>query len=272
MLREPAMDQAGARIEWAGVDEAIGHAEAGGAVIGAAVIAPSGERFAHNATRRFVAASTVKVPVMIALFRQIEAGRHRLDEPYTLRNADRTEGSGVLLYLHEGARFTLGDLVYLMISISDNTATNVLIDMVGMARVNEIMRELGMAGSTLERKMRGSSAAAGAAENWATPEDYARVMAALLEHRAASAASCAAMLGYLEKQQNDRRIARHLPKDHRPRWGSKTGSLAGVANDVGFVELARGMLVLSVFCEKIEAMAGEEAIGAISRAAIAAVG
>ncbi|MGH7077248.1 MAG: serine hydrolase [Acetobacteraceae bacterium] len=266
------MEPAATRIDWKGVAAAIAEGERNEVVIGAAVIAPSGERFSHNASRRFVAASTVKVPLMIALFHEIEAGRGQLTDLLRLGAADRAPGSGVLLHLHEGIELTIGDLVYLMISISDNTATNVLIDRVGMERVGKVMQALGMWKSTLERRMQGHAALPGAAENWATPDDYAEMMRALFAHTAASPASSAAMIGYLEKQQNPRRIARFLPRSNGPRWGSKTGSVPGVVNDVGFIETRRGMLILSLFCETDDPHLGEQTIGEISRAALAAVG
>lgn len=266
------MEATATRIDWKGVAAAIARGERNEVVIGAALIAPSGERFSHNGSRRFVAASTVKVPLMIALFHEIEAGRDRLTDTLSLAEADRAPGSGVMLHLHAGLQLTLGDLVYLMISISDNTATNVLIDRVGMHRVAPVMQALGMWNSTLERRMEGHAAAPGAPENWATPDDYAEMMRALAVNTAASPASCAAMLGYLEKQQNPRRIARFLPRDGGPRWGSKTGSVEGVVNDVGFIETGRGMLILSIFCETNDPYLGEETIGEISRAALASVG
>jgi beta-lactamase class A len=209
---------------------------------------------------------------MIELFRQIDAGTQSLDHRHTLRPEDKATGGGIILHLHDGIEFTLGDLAYLMMSISDNTATNILIEQVGMAQVNATMRRLGMANSTLGRKMRGRAVLDSEQENWAVPNDYATVIAALLGNRAASAAACAQMVALLEKQQNDRRIARHLPRVDRPRWGSKTGSLPGVVNDVGFVMTARGPLILAVYCERpADPLAGEAIIGEISRAALAAI-
>ena len=265
------MSEIRAKIDWSRVQQAVTAAERDGAVLGVAIAAPNGERFAHNGARRFVAASTVKVPLMITLFREIDAGRRSLAEPYVLRAADRASGSGVMLHLHEGMEFTLGDLVYLMISISDNTATNILIDLLGIAAVNATMRDLGMTSSTLARKMRGRAATGDEPENSATPEDYALVIAALLGNAAASPASCAEMIAFLEKQQNDRRIARHLPKTDRPRWGSKTGSVPGVVNDVGFIEVSGGAVVLSIFAEGLDPHRGEAAIGDISSAAWQAI-
>jgi len=262
-----------ASVDWAPVVEAIGSAEQAGRTLGVAAIAPSGARFGHNADRRFRAASTVKIPIMIELFRQIDAGELAAAHRHVLRAEDRAPGSGVMLHLHEGMEFTLDDLIYLMISVSDNTATNILIDLAGMERVNATMRRLGMNNSTLGRKMQGHAASLASQENWASPNDYAAVVAALLAGRAGSADACARMVAFLEKQQNDRRIARHLPRTDRPRWGSKTGSIPGVTNDVGFIETPRGMLVVSAFCEhQDDPHGGEQAIGDVSRAALQAVG
>ena len=260
------------KIDWAGVSAVITQAEHTGATVGASVIAPSGERFSHNPDRRFVAASTVKIPIMITLFRQIDAGQYTLDTPHTLHADDKTTGSGVILHLHPGITFTLADLAYLMMSISDNTATNILIDRTGMAEVNATIASLGMTHSALGRKMRGRPVLESEQENWATPNDYTTAIAALLSNHAASPRSCAQMVELLEKQQNDRRIARHLPRTNRPRWGSKTGSLPGVVNDAGFIITPAGPLVLAVFCEAVaDPLHGEQIIGDVSRAALEAV-
>ncbi len=262
-----------AEPDWSRLAEIIGGAEATGGTVGVAVVGPGGARYSHHGARRFGAASTVKVPLMVEVHRQIDRGERGLDDPYTLRAADKTPGSGVLLHLHDGLALTLDDLLYLTISISDNTATNVLIDLAGMDAVNATMRSLGMADSTLSRKMKGRPADPGEPENWATPDDYAALIAAILDHRAASPASCDRMLATLEKQQNPRRIARYLPEREGLRWGSKTGSVKGVVNDVGFVTTEHGTAILSVFCENLpDQHTGEQVIGEISRAALEATG
>ena len=258
--------------DWTGLTAAIAATEAEGCTLGVSVIAPDGSRFAHNGARRFVAASTVKIAIMLELFHRIDAGRDSLEQTHVLRADDKATGGGVVKELHSGLSFTVNDLCYLMMSISDNTTTNILIDRVGMAETNTAMQALGMKNSSLGRKMRGRPVAAGEQENWAVPDEYADLTAAILSGRAASAASCAAMVTMFEKQSNDRRLARHLPRgDARPRWGSKTGSLPGVVNDVGFIMTPAGPLVLAVYCEIDDPNAGEAAIGAVARAALKAV-
>lgn len=255
--------------DWSGVAALIAEAEAAGIVVGAAIVAPGGARFSYNGARRFVAASTVKIAVMVELFRQRDAGLQSMDDVHVLRAEDKTTGSGVLGQLHDGLALTLGDLAYLMMSISDNTATNILIERVGQARVNATMRDLGMRGSVLGRIMRGRHVLEDETENWAVPDEYAGLLAAVLEGRAASSESCERMVALLEQQQNERRIARFLPQADRPRWGSKTGSLPGVVNDVGFVMTASGPLVLALFCEGLpDAHVGERLVGEVTRAAL----
>lgn len=259
--------------DWAAVEQIIAAAEAGGGSVGVALIAPNGDTFTHNADRQYGAASTVKIPLMIEIYRQIDRGERALDDPYTLVDADRAVGSGVIHELHTGITLTLNDLVYLMMAISDNTATNVLIDYAGMDKVTATMRELGMTQSLLGRKMKGRPAQDGEQENWATANDYAHITQALLADQVASADSCAKMVAMLEKQQNTRRISRYLPESDTIRWGSKTGSVRGVTNDVGFVTTDQGTLIVSIFCENLpDQHVGEKVIGDITRAALEATG
>ena len=242
-------------------------------MVGVAVIGPGGEQWAHHGDRLFAAASTVKIPLMIEVYRQIESGKLALDQPYTLTDDDRAGGSGVMRHLSAGMQFTLADLLYLMISISDNTATNLLIRLAGMENVQRTMLDLGMERSTLARPMYGRLALPGEPENYATPHDYARVLTAILDGRAANRASCDAMIALMEKQQNPRRIARYLPATTSVRWGSKTGSNAGVTNDAGFILAPNGRLVIAVYTENCaDPHTGEQVIGEIARAAMIATG
>jgi len=261
-------------MNWNLVERAIQAAESHG-VVGVSIIAPNGEHWEYQGDRQFRAASTVKIPVMIEIYRQIDRGEQSLSDTHSLTPDEKVKGSGVLLHLHDGLQLTLNDLIYLMISISDNTAANILIRQAGMGAVNATMRELGMRHSNLGREMKGRAALPDEQENWATPVDYTTLLEAILDKTAASNASCEAMISMLEKQQNPRRIARFLPERAEIRWGTKTGGLkdVGVANDVGFVFTPKGRLIVAVFCEGLsDQHTGEQAIGEISRAAMYATG
>jgi len=257
---------------WALVEEVVARASGRGTV-GVSLIGPDGTRWSHHGDRKFGAASTVKIPVMVEIFRQIDAGKRSLEDRYITAEADVTPGSGVLPNLHHGIELTLNDLIYLMIAISDNMATNILIRMAGMDAVNGTMRELGMKNSILAREMKGRPANADEQENAAAPNDYAEIIRTILDGEAASRAACDGMIAMLERQQNHGRIARYLPPSGTIRWGSKTGSVTGVTNDAGFVLAPNGRLILAVYCENFsDQHVGEQVIGEISRAAMAATG
>ncbi|HWV25162.1 MAG TPA: serine hydrolase [Thermomicrobiales bacterium] len=257
--------------DWSGVEEVIAGAERVGVSIGVAVIGPDGDVFSHRGDDGFLSASTIKIAIMIALFRKIERGEVSLDDTYVLRAEDKVQGSGVLQNLHDGIELTIGDVVYLMISISDNPATNILINLVGMENVNATMRDLGMTRSVLGRPMRGRLANAGEAENEATPNEFARMVQSILDRKAASPESCDQMIELLKLQQNARRIGRYVPEGVE--WGSKTGSYSTVVNDVGFVRTDAGTVIVSVFMVELpDLVTGEQIIGDVAKAAMQATG
>lgn len=116
-----------------------------GGTVGVAAREPaSGTAIELNADELFPLASVFKVPVMVTVMRQVDAGLLRLDERLTLREDDKSPG-GTLIHCHEGLQPTVCDLLYLMITLSDNTATDMLWRRVGLDRVNHTMRDLGLA-------------------------------------------------------------------------------------------------------------------------------
>jgi beta-lactamase class A len=98
--------------DFAKLQSAITAAEQAGCTLGVTAIAPDGTRLSHNGTRRFVAASTMKIPVMVELFRRIDQGRDSLDHLHVLREQDKATGGGVVKELHAGITFTVRDLCY----------------------------------------------------------------------------------------------------------------------------------------------------------------
>lgn len=251
------------------IESIISDAESGSVRVGLCAILPNGDRIEHRETEQFITASTIKIAIMIELYRRVDAGTSRLDDIYVLREQDICPGSGVMIGLHHGVELTLNDVCYLMMSISDNTATNVLIDIVGKDNVNATMRELGLKEAILARKMRGGPAVAGEGENLGSPAEFTMLINAILDGKAASAESCMAMLEMLKTQANSRRIGRYVPEGTE--WGSKTGSHVTTVNDVGFVMTKDGPLVVAVFVEKAgDVVAGELLISKIVREVLAA--
>lgn len=257
---------------WGRVEETVAAVGAYGTV-GVSLIGPDGATWQHRGDRLFHPASTLKIPVMVAIYRKMDAGELSLDAPWILADEMRVMGSGVLNHMRAGATITVEDLVYLMISISDNLATDALIAMAGLDGIARAMADLGMKrskiGATISAMFAGSDA-----PMVATPNDYAGAVRAILDGKAASAAACAAMTVMLEKQQNGRRIARYLPQPsphtvNPIRWGSKTGTMRGVCNEAGFTEGPNGRLIIAVYTEHYaDTHIAERVIGEIARAAL----
>lgn len=266
------MGSAGA---WDRVEEVVAEVSRAGTV-GVSLIGPDGATWQRFGDRIFNPASTLKIPVMVEIYRLIDAGRLNPDDPWTLTDEARVPGSGVLNQMRSGATITLYDLLYLMISISDNLATDALITMAGVEAINRTTLDLGMKHSRLGGTLR--EAFAGAPElGRATPNDYAGAIAAILDGKAASEESCTAMTALLETQQNRRRIARYLPApmplSETIRWGSKTGTTRGVCNEAGFIIGPNGRLVIAVYTEGYaDTHVAEQVIGDIARAAMADTG
>ena len=104
----------------------------------------TGEEASFNGDELFPMASVFKVPVIVELYKQVEAGRLSLDDKIMLKEADKVPGSGILRELSEGLGVTIKDLSRLMMILSDNTATDLIVERVGEDNVNATMKGLGL--------------------------------------------------------------------------------------------------------------------------------
>src|SRR5437016_442207 len=104
----------------------------------------TGQEFRHNADDIYFTASTLKVPVLVELFRQVSVGKTDLESRITLRDPFRVPGSGVLRELDNGLQLTVKDAATLMIIVSDNTATDMMYHLVGRDNLNGTMQRLGL--------------------------------------------------------------------------------------------------------------------------------
>lgn len=199
-----------------------------------------------GAARRFHAASTMKLPVMIQLFRDRDAGRLSLDDtipvtntfrsivdssPYHLDKADDSDSS---LYERVGGRATIRELVELMETVSSNLATNLLVARVGPGRANATAHALGADSILVLRGVEDDKAYRAGRNNTTTARDLGQLLAAIAEQRAASPASCDSMLAILGRQHFKEGIPAGLPAGTVVRH--KTGWIAEVVyHDAGVV-------------------------------------
>lgn len=224
----------------------------------------SGERIERQAAQTFPTASSIKPAILYELFKQSEEGRLSLDRQIQWDPKRAVGGSGVLFELSNPV-LSLRDYATLMIVLSDNTATNVLIDEVGMDRVNARMQSLGLGDIRLGRKMMDLNAVKEGRENLATPAALAGLYSVIREGKGLSKTSRDAMLAILEKGKSSP-LLRGIPTGVRV--ASKPGDLDGVRADGGIVYVEGRPYVFVVMTSWLQNDGdGERAIEDLSRAA-----
>ena len=288
------MDEARVRATQRRVEALVGGID--GVVGVAARDLAGGAEVAVNADEPFPTASVMKVPILFELYRQAEAGRVDLDRRVPYGPEQRVPGSGVLQDLAYGLAPTVKDLATLMITVSDNTATDMVFDLIGAEPLDETIRGLGLTRTAiplgtrgllysmvgldtanpahtydlfLERSKAGqidwgSRALADTDNNVSTPRDLNRLLEIIERRERLSDASCAAMLDILKRQKYNTIIPLHLPAEVAV--AHKTGSLRGVRNDAGIVYAPDGPYLISLFAKRLaDQVAGAAALAVVSR-------
>jgi beta-lactamase class A len=219
-----------------------------------------GQKILINSDENFHAASTMKTPVMIEIFGQAREGRFKLTDSVTVKNEFRSivdgstysmdigEDSGDALYSKIGKKVTVYDLMYDMITVSSNLATNILIELVNARKVTERMRELGAKDIQVLRGVEDIKAYRKGLNNTTTAMDLMIIMQAIATNKAGSEKDCQAMIRILKDQKFNDMIPKYLPKNVQV--AHKTGSITGVHHDSGIIFLPDGKKYVLVILSK----------------------
>ncbi|MGB3650740.1 MAG: serine hydrolase [Rivularia sp. (in: cyanobacteria)] len=199
----------------------------------------TGDYLDINGEKSFPAASTIKLPLLIALFEEVDAGRVKLNETVVMRRDLITGGSGVMQYKSPGTKFSLMETVTKMITISDNTATNMVIDRLGgKARLNQRFRNWGLQ-NTVIRNLLGDFKGT----NTTSPKDLARVGALISNNLLLSSSSRAKVLDIMHRVENKAYLGAGIGKGAK--FAHKTGTLGIVLGDAGIVTMPNGKRYLA---------------------------
>lgn len=220
----------------------------------------SGREEAYRPDERVRTASTIKLPIMAAAFDLAARGELRWDERLTLRREDIVSGSGVLREFTPGESFRVDDLVRLMIVVSDNTCTNLVLDRIGGDGVNTYLDRVGLPRTRTLRKIRGDGTQLKAPSGWSaagrieenqrfgigvsTPREMARLMELLHTGKLVNAEASAAMLAILRRQQYKDGIGRRLGPGATV--ASKSGALDALRSDVALVTTKAGAIAIAI--------------------------
>ncbi|HEV2074004.1 MAG TPA: serine hydrolase [Thermomicrobiales bacterium] len=207
----------------------------------------SGQTLSIDGERDFASASTIKILILAALARGFDEGRFSPEDKIAVREDLKLEGSGVLNWLETGLRLSLHDHAWLMTAISDNTASNICIETVGLDEINALGNEIGVGKTHLGRMFMGANAPPGPPKNRATADGLVAILKAIENDTAASPERCAWMRSCLDDQQHVDRLPRHLPEGISYR--GKTGTIQGIAHDCGALTGPGGRIALAVLTE-----------------------
>ena len=226
----------------------------------------TGDQFFLHDNEVFAQASSIKIAILADLDLQAQQGKLKLTDLYTVQASDLVPDSDIMGGLTPGVtRVTLRDLATMMVAVSDNSATNVLIDRLGMDNVNAMLDSLGLAHTRLRRKMMELEAAKQGRENISTPREMMMLLGAIYRGKVLDKESTANFFKVLSTNK-DSWIPRDLPAEVK--IANKPGSLEGVRNDSGIVFVAGRPYVICVMTAFLEnERDGEEAISKVSLAA-----
>ena len=236
-------------------------------VMGVAIIdLTDGHKYLLRANDVYPQASSIKICVLAELYRQAQQGKLKLTDMYTVNAADLVQDSDIMGGLTPGVtQITLRDLATMMVAVSDNSATNVLIDRVGMDNVNAFLSSQGLRDTRLRRKMMDLKAAGEGRENISTPNEMAKLLQALYQGKILNKEMTDDFFKVLATHK-DSWIPRNLPDDLK--IADKPGALEGVRNDSGVIFVDKRPYILCVMTTYLRRERdGEEAISNISLAA-----
>lgn len=224
----------------------------------------TGESFHIQGTRSVHSASTIKLLILAELMERVRSGELSLDQTITVSAGMRTGGDGILKELLPGHRFTLGEIATLMIIVSDNQATNILIDLLGMDAVNARGKALGLTGTILGRKMMDSEARKQGRDNFITACDMAKLLLGIHSGTLIDGEASRTMLDILLRQQQSGRLQLYIPEEIPV--AHKCGDLDFLENDGGIIYAPQHPYILVVLTSAMASnKVGRETIGVISK-------
>jgi beta-lactamase class A len=200
-----------------------------------------------NENMAFGAASLIKIPIMACVYCAEQANRIDMQQKITIKNQDKTAGSGILKNIAEGVSFEVEELLHLMIAYSDNTASNLLIDQLGFDYLNNCFKNLGLKNTSISRKILDIQARNQGKENYTTAQDIGHILEMLYKGQLINKDISEKALKYLKQQKIRDRIPALLPS-YIP-VAHKTGLENGLCHDAGIMFTKEGDFLICVLIQ-----------------------
>ncbi len=251
------------------IDRSARFARSAGGRVGAVIVAPDGtDALALDPDGVYSAASVIKVPLIMTLYADAASSRLSLEERVPV--GERVDGSGVLRDLRDVSDLSLRDLAALAMTVSDNTATNRLIERIGADRVNERLDAWGCPVTRLRRAMFDLEGKAKGLENVMTARETASLLVRVAHGAASGDAAMSGVLALLERNTNALRLGRYLPDGVT--LAHKDGWIEGADNDVGIVKVDGSTAIVAGFTAAIPPLVARRLLGLLGLAAAEVAG
>lgn len=203
----------------------------------------------HNADKLFISASLIKLPIMIAVMDLVERRKVSFDTEFVITDKDKVWGSGSLKWAMSGTRIPLLEIIYRMITESDNTATRILIDNFGIDYFQTAFRKMGLKYTNITLEGLDLTSGRVAKENYTTPREMAYLLEKIYRGEVISKEKSALMLDILKRTKSHSRIRKGIPYT----WevGHKTGLLRRSCSDVGIIFSPKGDYILAILLDDV---------------------
>lgn len=219
--------------------------------------------FSINGDKKVLSASMIKLLILAELMKKISENKFSLSDTIMIADSMKTGGDGVLKELNTGHHFTLKELATLMIVVSDNQATNILIDFLGMENINQLGKELRLKKTFLGRKMMDIEARKKGYDNYTCADDISLLLKLIYQEKLINKEASQLMLDILLRQQQGERLQRYLPSDIK--IAHKCGDLDNLENDGGIIWLGDRAYILVVLTNGMPNLQCKQTIGKISK-------
>ncbi|MFO8052589.1 MAG: serine hydrolase [Candidatus Omnitrophota bacterium] len=220
--------------------------------------------FTHNPNEKIAAASLIKLPILAVSLKAVDEGRIGFDQKVTITLEDITGGSGVFKRIDMPFSLTFKELLSFMVIISDNSATNKVIDLLGRDYINKSFLSFGLKDTTLERKMMDFVSRKKGFENYTSSRDVAKILKKIYYNQLINRQFSQFARNLLSRQQYNDRIARFLPKDVEV--AHKTGLEKGILHDAGIVYGKKNDFIVCVLIKNVKSYKkAKEFIAKVSR-------
>lgn len=226
----------------------------------------TGASYGIGEDERVRTASTIKVPIMAATFALVAEGKAKWSDELVLTKEKKVSGAGILPDFGDGLRLTLRDAVHLMIMLSDNTATNLVLDHITADAVNEKLEKFGCKITRSLRKIGGGGESKAFAEAWnkkpdgsssrygigvSTPREMVELLEKIERGAIISPEACKEMIAILKRQQYHNGIARRVKGIET---ATKPGALDALRSDIGIFYTQRGRIAMAITCDDLPAI------------------